>query len=443
MGRGGRTEQRTASTEAEVTIIRDKVYLAVRTARAEAHRRVETAAAGDRHSCDSAGNTPMRRKSICFRLALPLLAHLASSRALRAQSPAAESGLLLGLGSGQTLWIATQPDASQLGWRSPYLISPQRNGYWLVVRVERCEIDSSESREDRLPWVSRERSIVVVRPGASATVTMNNASDCHTVESRVLAERERRYRDELARVNGDSSKVDLPKPIVTESTDFDCATNLDGVSFLSETAIGIEQRYGDNEYCNPGLFTGDGSNVVRRLGTQRQIRLRPLLSQAAIRYLVRHANDDACGGAGAHGPAIDESWTPHRQSGRWVVSIWRSVPNICGNGSAQDVDTPLPSSFTGETTLSPDEWKALKSESPGLRDASLSPSRSLLATIVTDTLIVRRMEKGRMGEVIGRVPGVRADVVMYRWATAEEARRWTLELPRLVPPRVNAVRPEH
>jgi hypothetical protein len=167
-----------------------------------------------------------------------------------------------------------------------------------------------------------------------------------------------------------------------------------------------------------------------------------LLSQTAIQHLVRHANDDACGDSVSHGSAIDKSWTPRREKGRWVVSIWRSAPNICGNGSAQEFDIPLPSSFTGETALSPDEWKALKSESPGLRDASLSPSRLVLATIVTDTLILSRMKSGRPGEVIGRVTGVAGGVVMYRWATAEEARQWTVELPRLVAPRVKAVRPE-
>ena len=403
--------------------------------------------------CAQRGNTPrlaivtaetpsatnMLRKSVCVGLLLPLLAAVASSRALDAQNPEAESGLLIGLASGQTLWIAAQPDSSmQLSWRSPYLISPQRDGYWFVVSVERCEIDSSETREYHLPWVSRSRSIAVVRPGALATVTMQGATDCHTVESRVLAERERRYRSELARVGGDSSKVDMPRPTLTAGADFDCTTNTEDVRFLSGIAIGIEQRYGDNEYCNPGLFTGDGSNIVRRLGTQRQIRLRPLLSPRASRDLVRHANDDACGPRAQS--MIDESWTPRRENGRLVVSIWRSAPNICGNGSARDFAIPLPPTFTGETALSPDVWKALKAETRGLRDASLSPSGWLLATIVSDTLVIQRMQNGRRGEVVGRLDGVSGDVVMYRWATAEEARRWTVELPQLQAPMIKVVR---
>ena len=382
----------------------------------------------------------MLRKSTCFGLLLSLLANVASSRALPAQTPGAESGLLLGLASGQTLWVVAQRDSSmQLSWRTPYLIAPQRDGYWFVVTVERCEIDSSESREYQLPWVSRSRSVAVVRPGAQATVTMENATDCHTVESRVLAERERRYRIELARANGDSGKVELPKPIAAEATDFDCATNVEDVTFLSGTAIGSELRYGDNEYCNPGLFTGDGSNSVRRLGTKRPIRLRPLLSQSAIRYLVKHENDERCGGGGGHRSAIDENWTPRREEGRWVVSIWRSAPNICGNGSAQEFDVPLPSRFTGEMAMSPEAWKALETESPRVRDASLSPSGGLLAMIVTDTLMIRRMKSGRPSEVIGRVAGVSGGVVMYRWATAEEAMRWTLDFPRLEMPRIEIV----
>ena len=379
---------------------------------------------------------------VAYLVLLFLLASFASSRGLRAQSQAAESGLLLGLATGRTLWIPTPSGSSmQLAWPSQYLIAPQRNGYWFVVSVERCEIDSSESAEYHLPWVSRSRRIAVVRPGALATVTLEQTTDCQTVESRVLAERERRYRSELASVGGDSGKVDLPKPLATTDADFDCATNTEDVRFLSGTAIGLERRYGDNEYCNPGLFTGDGSNIVWRLGTQRQIRLRPFLSPNAIRYIVRHADDDACG-PHSHARAIDDNWAPRRKNGRWVVSIWRSVPNICGNGSEQDFDTPLPLAFTSDSTIPPDEWKALESEIPGLRDASLSPSGSLLATIVMDTLMIRRMREGRPAELVGRVGGVTGDVVMYRWATPDEARRWTVELPGLEAPRVKVLRPE-
>jgi hypothetical protein len=121
------------------------------------------------------------------------------------------------------------------------------------------------------------------------------------------------------------------------------------------------------------------------------------------------------------------------------VSIWKEGPNVCRGGFDTEYEIRVPQSFTGGPPL-PIAWAELRRSYPSLLDACASPSHTLIALVVNDTLIVRRVANGQLGAELGRVIGIGGRTpVMYRWATAAEATRWSADLPALPQPRIRII----
>lgn len=354
------------------------------------------------------------------------------------RAPAEEQGLLLGLATGQTIWIARQGSTMRALWETPYVVTPRRDGYWYVVSAERCSVDTNPPAPSllRTAFVDREQRIAVARAGDTIDIPLGELQDCKTVEHDVFRLRTIRYKAALDSMNGDSSKVDAPKPSEIDDQ-VDCNTTSESVSFVSRTAIAIEGRGGQSEYCNPSGYTNEGFNRVLQLGTKRRIALRPLLT-AKVRRAAEEAISANDGCAYDHAvERLDNAWAPERKAGRWVANLYMGGANSCRGGSDYEFEIRLPQSFTGEPPLSP-AWTGIGANS--IRDATLSPSRSYIALFMNDTLVIRRVVGDEWMEVVGKVPlHTIASLVSARWATAADAERWTRELPTLKPPIVRVV----
>jgi hypothetical protein len=136
---------------------------------------------------------------------------------------------------------------------------------------------------------------------------------------------------------------------------------------------------------------------------------------------------------------LDSAWIVHRFEGQWVADLFLEGPNACRGGQELELHLPLPVSFTGEPPL-PKAWDSLAATNPGLTDATVSPSRGLIALRFSDKLIVYRLKNGQIAEAIGTIRRLSSgEFVMIRWASPAEAARWTRDLPSLVPPRIRVV----
>jgi hypothetical protein len=209
---------------------------------------------------------------------------------------------------------------------------------------------------------------------------------------------------------------------------------------VSSSAVSIEHRYSQTEFCSPGGYTTSGSNSVTRFDTGKEIPLRPMLPRAVRDSAEKdRGGDDTCASDDTS-ERLDDSWIVHRIEGRWVADMFLEGPNACRGGEELELNLPLPQSFTGERAL-PLSWTALAKTYPYLTDATASPSGSFLAVRISDKLTLYRLRGGVIGEVVGQISGLPAgEMVMIRWATPSEATRWTRELPRLVPPKIRVVK---
>jgi hypothetical protein len=381
------------------------------------------------------------------KLVVALLIAALSSGATRAPAspPEPEAGLLLGLSNGRTLWIAQEGDSMRVVWETPHLVVPRSDGYWFVVSVERCGVDIDNAHGGGgVPYayalLDRRQAIGIARAGRTVDIALDERRDCDEATKDVVAARERRYRVALDSAKGDWSKVEIPsanEPVES----YDCSISSDRVTFLSATAIGVEHRYSQTEYCSPGGYATGGSNSVLQFGTTRQIALRPLLTPSARRDAAKLGGGDQGCAFDKDPERLDDSWIPKRAEGRWVAVLWLDGPNVCRGGSEYDLNIPLPRSFTGEQA-SPVRWRALVRENKGLTDAIGSPSGAFVALRVNDSLTIRRVRDSHLAEVVGRVAGLSMyDVAMIRWATPAEAEQWTRQLPTLTPPAVRVTAP--
>jgi hypothetical protein len=263
-------------------------------------------------------------------------------------------------------------------------------------------------------------------------------TECNTAARRAYTARARAYRAALKAAGGDASKVEISDQ---ENDGLDCTVGTDQVTFLSATAISIEHRYSQTEFCSPGGYATSGSNSVLRIGTNDPIPLRPLLASDVRENAEKELGGEEGCAFDDKPERLDDSWIVHRNDGRWVADLFLEGPNACRGGSEYELNLPLPTTFSGEGPL-PKEWSALARDRPGLSDAMASPSGAFIAFRAGDSITVHRVRDGNIAERIGRISAPWTDpAAMIRWATPAEAARWSRELPRLVAPKVRVVTP--
>jgi hypothetical protein len=337
------------------------------------------------------------------------------------------TGVLVGLTSGRTLWIAWANDTAALLTEKPYLVVPRDDGMWSAGIVTRCTIGRGGGPlvKDTI-FLERTDSAFVTRPGEEPRVRPDG-NPCYEAEREVsdLRLRERRERP------ADFSDADFL--MLINSRMFYCGIDSLVITFASPTALSLERRTVGSRYCTPARYSTSGENIVREFASAKRVALRPLLSTEAGARLAQRSTDTLGCGFPAGG-RVDSMWSIRRQQGAWVARSWIDGPAVCSGGEKKEEGEPLPHSFTGDAPL-PIAWPELVRQMPNAIDAAASPSGEFMLVHRGDTVTLFRPTAGQLGSPLLRVPVGRHELGMIRWATPDETRRWnatlTAPLPRI------------
>ena len=350
-----------------------------------------------------------------------------------------EVGLLVGLSSGKTLWIAPQGAAMRLVATKANLLVPRADGFWWVGTARRCRVEASGGDwVEVTDFVGSEEALFVTRAGQPARVTLGGGP-CDEAEQETLRRRAARARAAAdSAAGGDPA---LRDSLVADATErqpdgLACSVERRTVTFVSPSAIAVEERNSATEYCSPAKYYTSGENTVIRFASNERLPLRSLLS-ASQRAAVEKEFAES-GGCGFEDELtvdrVDSSWAVRRAEGAWVTSFWVNGPIVCRGGLDLELAVPLPASFTGDAPL-PVAWAELRRQVPNARDAAGSPAGAHLAVLVADTLSVVRVRRGSIGEPVVKIPVEWTDeFVMLRWTSATEVAQWNRTIPALPEP---------
>lgn len=333
-------------------------------------------------------------------------------------------GVLVGLTSGRTLWIAWPNDTVALMTEKPYLIVPRDDGMWSAGIVTRCTIGrgGNGSVKDTI-FLERKDSAVVTRPGQQPRARPDG-NPCGEAEHEVY---ELRRRDRKQRP---ADFTDADFLMLINSRSFYCGIDSLVITFASPTALSIERRTVATSWCSPAGYSTAGEHIVREFASANRLALRPLLStQAAARLGQRFTDTLDC--RFPTGGRVDSAWSIRRQQGAWVPSIWIDGPVAC-SGDQKKASEPLPHSFTGDAPL-PIAWAEVVRQLPNAVDAVASPAGELMLVQRADTLMLFRPIGGKLGPPLLRAPVGRHKLAMIRWATPDETRRWNATLAPPLP----------
>jgi len=376
-------------------------------------------------------------------------AHAPSTRHVEGARAAASDavGLLVGLSSGRTLWIAPQGGKMRLVATKANFLVPRADGFWWVGTARRCTVDEAGGDwVEVTDFVSSEEELFVTRAGEPARVMLAGVP-CDEAEQETLKRRAVRARAaaDSAAAAGDSAALrDLAADSAERAHDgLECSVVRRAVTFVSPAAISVENRDSATEYCSPAKYYTSGWNVVRRFASDEELPLRPLLS-ATQRAAVEKDFTES-GGCGFEEQLaverVDSAWAVRRAEGAWVTSFWVNGPIVCRGGADLELPSPLPASFTGDALL-PMAWAEIRRQVANARDAASAPAGTRLAVLAGDTLSVVRVRDGSIGETLVKVPiGWNEEFVMLRWASAAEVARWNRIIPGLPEPVVRVEAP--
>lgn len=346
---------------------------------------------------------------------------------LAACTTGGEQGVLVGLTSGRTLWIAWPNDSARVVTEKPHLLVPREDGMWWAGVVTRCTISEGSGWVEDTIFVESEAAVFTTRAGEEARVTLEGR-DCDATEQEVFERRTRARKDTV-----DQERL-YPET-------FYCSVDSRRITFASPTVLSVERRSSSTEFCNPAKYSTWGSNVVTEFGSQNRIALRPLLSkEASARLEQLFANSDFPDEN--PGGRFDSTWAIRRQQGAWVAQRWVDGSIAARGGYETEDGEPLPHTLTGDSPL-PVEWAELVRQLSNARDAAASPSGKHMLIQQADWLLILRVDGRELGPVMLSIhTGYEGELAMVRWATPDETRRWNAMLPALQTPRVTVVPPQ-
>ena len=89
---------------------------------------------------------------------------------------------------------------------------PRSDGWWFVASAVRCGLDIDSAHGGggigySLAFVLRYQGVAVAPDGKAPTIALGDTIPCDAAQERIERERERLYREALAKVNGDTTAV--------------------------------------------------------------------------------------------------------------------------------------------------------------------------------------------------------------------------------------------
>ena len=355
---------------------------------------------------------------------------LASVPEARAQS---EAGLLLGLESGETLWITPSQDSEfQIAARKTRLLVPRDDGFWWVGTEARCIVDDLRQggvNVERGIWINREEGLFISRAGEQARVDVEG-DPCPGVERKVI-----KLRNARARL---ASHTDS-----TGSTDgLDCGTIKRKVTFVSPTLLSVEERGMLTEFCSPAKYYTWGTNSVTEFGTGKRKALRSVLPEsewANVTEQFSSAGEDEDQEKLTYAEA-DTSWVLTRVGDKWSAAFWQDGSIAARGGHDLDYTIAIPHELTLDAPL-PIPFDAIKTRFPLAVDAFASPSGAYVLVREIHSASLVRVEEGGMSDTVLEFPvDPSQGFVMLRWASPDEAAQWTGAMPSLTEPVVRQVK---
>lgn len=343
-------------------------------------------------------------------------------------------GVLIGLTSGRTLWIAWADDSARVVTEKPHLLVPRDDGMWWAGVVTRCVVEEGGGGwvEDTI-FIGRTDRVFVTRAGEEARVELDGKM-CDEVEREVL-----HLRTGARKPAPRDSTTPEEEPLNPET--FYCSIYSRRITFASPTVLSIEARDIGTEFCSPAKYSTSGNNIVRELTSRTRVPLRPLLpADVSARLDSLFIDSDGAGFfTGDPAATIDSTWGIRRQQGAWSARIWVDGPIVARGGQETEDGPLLPHSFTGDAPL-PILWTELVRQVPNATDAIASPTGDYILVQKADSLLLFRSRNSQLGSPLLTVHiGYEGELAMVRWATPDEARRWNAMLPTLAPPTLRVV----
>ncbi|MBZ5528686.1 MAG: tetratricopeptide repeat protein [Acidobacteriia bacterium] len=351
--------------------------------------------------------------------AIPALAQQTQPSSPASPAPAettAASGALVGLSSGQTLWIAPVDKKIQV-IASPDYVLPRKDGFWRV---------RSETREIPAKGLSAAASSGLQQLWA---IPLNKGKNAVAWISKPRPETEEGSAPEEG-----ESLMDAMQRDAAESLKQD-------ITFLGPEYLSL---FSTQTVISSGGGTG-GSEAyeILQIVDPTQVGARPSAS-----LYVRHvalpiskemeAKDlEACKDQDANDDSQDEELLSDPQESsfgiqrsqqkwryRWVLGD--STGALRGFHTECPVSVLPPKSIVGNDLLFP-EWASIHAAYPKAQDAFSSPTHDLLLIFALDTLQVAELRDGKISNVLVRLQ-IEGLPVMVQWATSKYVDAWTREL---------------
>jgi tetratricopeptide (TPR) repeat protein len=329
------------------------------------------------------------------------------------QETSATSGALVGLSSGQTLWIAPVDKRIQV-LTSPDYVLPRKDGFWRI-RAETRPIPSEElsgaaSNGLQLLWA------VPLKKGKHAVAWISKPR--HDSSEDTLPQAGESTMETMQREAAESLKQEL--------------------TFLGPEYLSL---YSSQTVISSGGGTGGSEvNEILQIVDPAQIRARPsaslYLRSAALPISdeIRARDLDACIDPNAKEELQGEDFLRNAEEVSYGIrrdqQKWSYQWMLGYSGTGYHTECPVsilpPKTIVGPEQLFP-EWASIHTAFPNALDAFSSPTHDLLLVFNQDSLKVVAVRDGKIANVLAQLQ-IEGRPVMVQWATGKYVEAWTGEL---------------
>lgn len=318
----------------------------------------------------------------------------------------AQSGVLVGVDDGETLWIAPINGKFQALARDQFVL-PRKDGFWKIIADAQPEDTNPNNQE---LWAVRlENDAPPKRPVEKITEPAGT------------------------QMQGQENQTNPPETSDESNKETEYATE---VLFLSPDYLSVHMHAG--EYFETyGLFQISSDDPAERGKPTEGLRKKTIdppvpevVLQAAREKCVKSDTDfEPSFFAGA-----EESFAIVRERRKWRFD-WMAGHS---SGAARGYHTGCtlsvlpPASMVGLDQLYP-AWNLIKDVYPDALDAFASPQHDLVVIFTPARLIVAPIHEGKVGKSLLRLTTL-GKPVMVQWATGPYVDKWTSELKRYFHP---------
>jgi hypothetical protein len=338
----------------------------------------------------------------------------------------------------ETLWVVRDASGAHIAVTLPDIIEPRKTGFWRLGIAHTCQLTPPSYSSPKGPGTISTQDLAYAVPVERTPVVQLNAPSppCDA--------------DTAQRVFDDSYRLyagDSPQPPDPNAPSQCGWQNLSFTSVLPDF-VSLSYDQGLSENCDPR-----GSNSFQKIWVQspddplsaldptQKYKLIPfgqIFGPVGHRAWVRAVTSESGGNSCLADVPKEEldnqtAWSLVHFSGKWVAYAFAQEGRDCAGFGYPKVTVPR--SLTHTAPL-PIPWPALEKQLPGISDAYLSPSGSILVAIVSAqkpqrvvSITLFDFSENKLGaKLLDLPPG---DVVMAEWATGRFVQSWTDTLTAL------------